>query len=105
MSKILLVLALFVMGHAQELTPTQASKLKNYNHSLSGKMRYKKLLQKTAIIDKDKAYSIASEECKSEVYFSKLSVRSMRLFYTLYSHGGRVKIDALDGKIIQRCTQ
>ena len=62
MSKILLVLALFVMGHAQELTPTQASKLKNYNHSLSGKMRYKKLLQKTAIINKDKAYSMCYRE-------------------------------------------
>ena len=105
MQKILLVFALLVVSNAQELTPNQASKLRNYNHSLSGKMRYRNLLQRTAVIKKDKAYKMAKEECKSEAYSSKLAVRSNRLFYTFYTDTGTVKIDALDGKIMQKCKE
>ena len=103
MQKLLLILAVLGVSNAQELTPSQASKLKNYNHSLSGKMRYKRLLQRTAVIKKDEAYEMAEKECDSEAYFSKLSVRSNRLFYTIYTDKCTIKIDALDGEIMENC--
>ena len=105
MQKALLMVALLGTTYAQELTPTQASKLKNYSHSLSGKIRHKRLLRRTAVITKKHAHEMAKDECDSEAYASKLSVRSNRLFYTLYTDEGRVKIDALDGEIMQKCTQ
>jgi uncharacterized membrane protein YkoI len=103
MQKTLLVFALFLTSHAQELTPSQVNKLHNYNHSLSGKMRHKRLLKKTAIVTKINAKKIAKKECDSEVYSSKLSLCSNRLIYTLYTEKGFVKIDALDGKLMQKC--
>ena len=103
MQKLLLIVALLGGASAQELTPSQASKLRNYNHSLLGKIRYKRLLQSTAQISKDKAFEIAKEVCKSEVYFSKLQVRLNRLFYILKTNKGSVKIDALDGQIMEGC--
>lgn len=102
MYKILLVLAVLGVSNAQELTPSQASKLRNYNHSLSGKIRHKRLLQRVAVIKKEEAYKIAKEACSAEVYSSKLSVRSNRLFYTIYTDACIIKIDALDGEIMEK---
>ena len=104
MQKALLMVTLLGTTHAQELTPTQVSKLRNYSHSLSGKIRHKRLLRKTAVITKKQAHEMAKDGCDSEVYSSKLSVHSNRLFYTLYTDEGHVKIDALDGEIMQKCT-
>jgi len=105
MQKIILMVAIVGLCNAQELTPSQASKLRNYNHSLSGKMRHKRLLERTALIKKDKAYELAEEECKSEPYSSKLFVRSNRLIYTIYTDNGSIQIDALDGEIMQKCEE
>ena len=105
MQKLLLIVALLGGVSAQKLTPSEASKLQNYNHSLSGKIRFKRLLQRTAKISKDKALAMAEEECKSEVYFSKLQVKSNRLFYTLKTDNGTLKIDALDGQIMEGCVE
>ena len=101
----LLILAVLGVSNAQELTPSQASKLRNYNHSLSGKMRYKRLLQRTALVKKEKAHEMAEEECKSEVYYSKLSVHNNRLFYTIETDKCTIKIDALDGEIMENITK
>jgi uncharacterized membrane protein YkoI len=103
MRKILLILVVLGVSNAQELTPSQVSKLKNYNHSLSGKMRYKRLLKRMAVIKKDKAYEMAEKACQSKPYSLKLSVRSNRLFYTIQPDKGSMKIDALDGQIMQKC--
>jgi hypothetical protein len=103
MQKILLIVAIVGVNYAQELTSTEANKLRNYNHSLSGKIRHKRLLERTAIVTKEEAYRVAKEACESQVNFSKLSVRSNRLFYTLYTDKGMIKIDALDNKIMEEC--
>lgn len=105
MQKSLLIFVILGVGNTQELTPSQASKLRSYNHSLLAKMRYQKLLQRTALISKKQANRVAEEACKSEVYFSKLKVGSNRLFYILKTNNGMVKIDALDGQIMQECEQ
>jgi len=105
MQKILWIVALLTLGNAQELTPAQASKLRNYDHSLSGKIRYKRLLQQTALISKQRAYEVAEQECKAKPYKAKLQVRFNRLFYTVYTDSGYIKIDALDGEIMQKCEQ
>jgi uncharacterized membrane protein YkoI len=103
MRKILLILAVLGVSNAQELTPSQVNKLKNYNHSLSGKMRYKRLLKRMAVIKKDKAYEMAEKACQSKPYSLKLSVRANRLFYTIQTDKGSMKIDTLDGQIMQNC--
>jgi uncharacterized membrane protein YkoI len=103
MRKILLILAVLGVSNAQELTPSQVSKLRNYNHSLSGKMRYKRLLKRMAIIKKDKAYEMAEEACQSEPYSLTLSVRANRLVYTIKTDKGSMKIDALDAQVMKKC--
>jgi uncharacterized membrane protein YkoI len=105
MQKSLWIFVILGVGNTQELTPSQASKLRSYNHSLFAKMRYQKLLQRTALISKKQANRVAEEECKSEVYFSKLQVKSNRLFYTLKTDNGTLKIDALDGQIMEGCVE
>jgi hypothetical protein len=105
MQKIVLIIAMFGLVNAQELTPSEVSSLRNYSHSLSGKLRHQRLLQRTAVIKKDTVYTLVKEECKCEPYLIKLSVRSNRLFYTVYSEQGSMKIDALDGEIMQKCQQ
>jgi uncharacterized membrane protein YkoI len=103
MQKILLTLALLGVSNAQTLTLSEVSKLRNYGHSISAKMRYKRLLQKTAIIKKDEAYTLAEKVCQSDVSSAKLLVHANRLFYLLKTEKGTVKIDALDAEIIEKC--
>ncbi len=106
MPKMFIVFAILGMSsYAQELTVTQVSKLKNYNHSLWGKIRHQRLLKQIAIVQKDEAYLLAKRVCQSEPYGAKLSVRAKRLFYTVRTDRGDIKIDALDGEIMKECTK
>ncbi len=86
---------------AQELTLSQLAKTRNYNHSVSGKIRYQQRLQKMTKISKEEAEKLAKEQCKEEMHFSKLSVRHKRLFYRFSSKNCYIKIDALDGSLVE----
>ena len=97
---LLLVVALGTL-YAQELTVSQLSKTRNYNHSFSGKIRYQRRLKKMTKITKEEAKKIAKEHCKEELHFSKLAVRHKRLFYKFNSDECQVKIDALDGSVVE----
>ena len=97
---LLLVVVLGVLN-AQELTVSQLAKTRNYNHSFSGKLRYQQRLQKMTKITKEQAEKLAQEQCKEEMHFSKLSVRHKRLFYRFSSKNCYIKIDALDGSVVE----
>ena len=104
MKYLLLTLVLFGTLQAQDLTPSEVFKTYNYNHGISAKIKHKRLLQKMAIVKKDKAYKIAESSCESEVIFSKLSVHNRRLFYSVKTASCSIKIDALDASIISKIT-
>jgi hypothetical protein len=104
MQKLLLIIAILGTIEGKELTIEQVSKLRSYNHSISGKMRHKRLLQRTAVVTQDRAYALAQKECCSEVSFGKLRVHSNRLFYWIKTDNGSIKIDALDAQIMERCS-
>ena len=97
---LLLVVALGTL-YAQDLTISQLAKTRNYNHSVSGKIRYQQRLKKMVKITKEEAKKIAKEHCKEELHFSKLAVRHKRLFYKFSSKNCYIKIDALDGSVVE----
>ncbi len=96
---LLLVVAIGIL-YTQKLTVSQLSKTRNYNHSISGKIRYQRRLKKMVKITKEEAKKIAKEHCKEELHFSKLAVRHKRLFYKFSSKNCYIKIDALDGSVV-----
>jgi hypothetical protein len=102
--KILLLVALLLSTfHAQELTPSQVSKIRNYRHSLSGKLRYQQRLKHIATIKSDKVEQLTKEACHGEsMEHSKLKYHNARLFYVVYTASCYVKIDALDGSIMEK---
>ena len=102
MKTLLLITLLFAGLQAQELSTEQVSKLLNYNHSISGKLRYKRALQKMATISLEKAQTITNSETNESIEQSKLKRHSTRLFYSIQTANHALKIDALDGSIISK---
>lgn len=100
----LLLVCLISLGllNAQELSPSQSATLQNYNHSLSGKRRYKRKLQRLAEVSKDEAKAYAQKSCKAkEIETVKLTYRNRRLFYEIQTDECDIKIDALDGSVME----
>jgi uncharacterized membrane protein YkoI len=102
MKTLLLIALLFAGLQAQELSTEQVSKLHNYNHSISGKLRYKRALQKMATISLEKAQTITNSETNESIEQSKLKQHGTRLFYSIQTANHALKIDALDGSIISK---
>ena len=102
MKRLLSITLLLSALQAQELTLSEISKVRNYSHSLSGKLRYKQRLKKMANIKQDRAYSIANSFCKGEITHSKIKYRASRIFYVVSTKNCMVKIDALDGSIMEK---
>jgi len=90
---------------AQPLSIEQMSKLRNYNHTFSGKLRHKRALQKIATVKEEEAKEIALNACNQEkksIESIKLAHHSDRIFYRISMDGCKLKIDALDGSIISK---
>ncbi len=102
MKNLLLITVLLGSIEAQELTIEQVSKLRNYNHSMSGKFRHKRALIRMANISKEKSQEITQNETNESVKYSKLRDHNRRLFYSIQTSSYRIKIDALDGSIISK---
>ena len=101
--KILLSITLLLsMIQSQELTPSQIAKVGNYNHSLLGKLHYQQRLKKIANIKEIQAHTIAESICQGAVNSSKIKYRASRLFYVVSTKNCMLKIDALDGSIMER---
>lgn len=89
--------------NAQELTPSQSARLQNYNHSLSGKLRHKRLMQSMVEVSREEAQKTAKESCKAkEIKTLKLSMHNKRLFYRIKTENCSIKIDALDGTVMEK---
>jgi hypothetical protein len=102
MKRLLSITLLLSTFQAQELTPSQMSKIRNYSHSFSGKLRYQQRLKHIATIKLDKAEQLAKEACRESIEYSKLRYHDSRLFYVIYMSNCYVKIDALDGSIMEK---
>jgi len=104
MKHLLLILVLLGTLQAQELTPSQVVSTYSYKHSVSSKIKQKRLLQKMATVKKEKAQETAKAKCGSEVKLTKLIRHGNRLFYAMRTASCSIKIDALDGSIISKKT-
>jgi len=92
----------------QSLSPEQMAKLRNYNHKMSVKIAHKRMLQRMAIVKKDEAKKIALESLdreKKNIQYIKLMHRFDRIFYQVRVNNISLKIDALDGSIIEKKSQ
>ena len=100
---ILIISLLLGVVEAEELTTAQVAKARNYNHSLSGKLRYKRLLQNMAKINKQEAREIVKEKIENQkILYLKLLRRGARLFYLINTKSSTVRVDALDGSIMDK---
>lgn len=97
---VILWIGVVLFANSQELTIEEASKLRSYNHSFSGKAREERAMRRVAKISRDRAYTIAKSVCKQKIYGSRLKMRNNRLFYIVNLKNCSVKVDALDGSII-----
>lgn len=103
MRHILITVLLLGTLHSEELTIEQIAKARNFNHSLSGKLRHKRLLKKMAKVSEKEAVEMAKKSCATkEVEFTKLSIRGARLFYLIETQKCTLKIDALDGSLMEK---
>ena len=102
MKKLLSITLLLSLLQAQELTPSQISKIGNYSHSISGKLHYQQRLKKIATIKQRQAYAIAHSFCRGKITSSKIKYHASRIFYVVSTQNCMVKIDALDGSIMER---
>ncbi len=97
---VILWIAIAIVANARELTIEEASKLRGYNHSFSGKLKQQRAMKRVSKIDRKRAYAIGRSICKSKNLYGKLKMRNQRLFYDLHSKNCSVKVDALDGSIV-----
>ena len=100
-----LFLGLFVLVgavQAQELTPSQIASTHSYNHKSSMKVKYRRLLQKMATINKEEAHAIAHKNCPSSIENSRLIRHGKRLFYAVRTQNCLIKVDALDGSVMSK---
>ena len=102
MQKLLLIPFLWGAVYAQDLTPTQMMKLTKPKSGLLAKIKYQRLLKRTAKIEKDQAKAIAQKACGAEVSLVKLKKHSRRLFYRINIAKCSLKVDALDGSIMSK---
>ena len=84
-----------------ELNSYQMGQLNRFNSRPLVKLSDEKKLRKFAKIDKDEAAKIAIKECnlKKRGYI-RLKRYGRIIYYEMTSPNGRVKINALDGKVI-----
>ena len=102
MKSLLSITLLLSVLQAQELTLSEIAKVGDYSHSLSGKLRYQQRLKKMANIKQDRAYSIANAFCRGEITHSQIKYHASRIFYVVSTKNCMVKIDALDGSIMEK---
>ncbi|MBU1668938.1 hypothetical protein KKC13_11015 [bacterium] len=99
-----LVLACVLFGalHAQELTPEQVASTHTYNHKLSMKVKYRRLLQNMANVNEEEAQEIASKSCDAAIKNTRLMRHGKRLFYAIRTQKCLIKVDALDGSTMSK---
>ena len=102
MQKILLVSILLSTLQSQELTPSQVAKVGHYTHSISGKLRYEKRLKKIANLTQNRANYIVQSLCNQRITYSKIDYHASRIFYRVSTPNCKIKIDALDGSVMER---
>ena len=102
MQKLLLIPFLWGAVYAQDLTSTQMMKLTKPKSGLLAKIKYQRLLKRTAKIEQNQAKAIAQKACGGEVSFVKLKKHGRRLFYRIKIAKCSLKIDALDGSIMSK---
>ncbi len=84
------------------LDSTQMSQLNRYNHRQSVIFSDMTKLKRFAKIDQKRATSIARKECEPmEIKFVSLKRRGRLLYYEIFTDTGRIRVNALDGQLIQ----
>ena len=102
MKYLILITVLIGTLQAQELTASQIASTHTYNHKLSMKVKYRRLLQKMANINEEKAQEIASKSCDSAIKNTRLMRQGKRLFYAIRTQKSLIKVDALDGSTMSK---
>lgn len=102
MKYLILITVLLGTLQAQELTASQVASTYTYNHKLSMKVKYRRLLQNMANLNKEKAQDIAVKSCDATIKNSRLMRHGKRLFYAIRTQKCLIKIDALDGSTMSK---
>lgn len=102
MLALLISAPLFLQAQTQsELNSYQMGQLNRFNSRAMVKISDEKKLRKFAKITKDEAAEIAVKECNlKERGYIRLKRYGRLLYYEINSPKGRVKINALDKKVI-----
>jgi len=88
--------------YGQNLTMAQIAQINHYNHSLSGRLAYQERLKRIATIKLDKLYTLVERNCNGTIKSTRLQHSSWRLFYVVTTGSCFIKIDALDGSIMEK---
>ena len=98
----LLLTPLFVFAAEGRLTPMEHNSIHNYNNKAIVKMQKKNNMHKLHKIDEKEASKIVKNITNEGIDNMKLTHRGKVLFYKIQTKSYSIKINAMDGTIIDK---
>ena len=98
----LLLIPLFVFAAEGTLTPMQHNSIHGYNHKPTVKMQKKRNMHKIHKVDEKEVTEIVKNITKEDIKKMKLTHVGRILFYKIQTQNYSIKINAMDGSIIEK---
>jgi len=98
----ILLFSTLCMSNEKPALVDSSINLKNYNQRPSVKMMHKLKLKRLAKVSPDEVKKITLKECDEPVVYQKLRHKGQLLFYFVSTKDCTIKINALDGTIIEK---